>query len=193
MFQFTGFASHTLCIQVWMTPKGPGFPIGRSQDHSLVASSSGHIAGSNVLHRLSTPRHPPCALIDLISPTRSRFQQKTARTEPRQLAHAGLCEPGNPTRYPQPTHTSGVTAANQSDSHSDVRFSILLVVCLHIVTERLKDDAQTTLLHDLSKSVRRSHLQNRVFPCFKAVFGRIKDKGCESRSDFRSEMHSQVD
>ena len=51
---------------------GPGCPIRRSQDHCSVTSFPGHIAGSNVLHRLSTPRHPPCALIRLIIPTRPR-------------------------------------------------------------------------------------------------------------------------
>lgn len=39
-----------------------GFPIRTPPDHSSVASSPGLIAGSNVLHRLLMPRHPPCAL-----------------------------------------------------------------------------------------------------------------------------------
>ncbi len=43
-------------------PYGPGFPIRRSSDHSLVTGSPRHIAGSYVLHRLWTPRHSPCAL-----------------------------------------------------------------------------------------------------------------------------------
>src|ERR1700761_7808204 len=43
----------------------PGFPIRKSSDHSLVADSPRLIAGSNVLHRLLVPRHPPCALINL--------------------------------------------------------------------------------------------------------------------------------
>jgi hypothetical protein len=43
----------------------PGFPIRKSSDHSLVAGSPRLIAGSNVLHRLLVPRHPPCALINL--------------------------------------------------------------------------------------------------------------------------------
>src|SRR5690242_10687761 len=42
-----------------------GFPIRKSPDHCLVADSPGLIAGSNVLHRLLVPRHPPCALINL--------------------------------------------------------------------------------------------------------------------------------
>ena len=55
-------------------PCGPGFPIRTSQDQSSVTSSPGLIAGSNVLHRLSTPRHPPCALSSLTVPTSTRSQ-----------------------------------------------------------------------------------------------------------------------
>ena len=40
-----------------------GCPIRKSQDHSSVTSSPGLIAGSSVLHRLSTPRHPSRALM----------------------------------------------------------------------------------------------------------------------------------
>jgi hypothetical protein len=56
-------------------PYGPGFPIRRSQDQSSVTSSPGLIAGSNVLHRLSTPRHPPCALSSLTDPTSTRSRR----------------------------------------------------------------------------------------------------------------------
>src|SRR5689334_10586997 len=42
-----------------------GFPIRTPPDHSLVANSPGLIAGSNVLHRLLVPRHPPIALSSL--------------------------------------------------------------------------------------------------------------------------------
>jgi hypothetical protein len=45
------------------TPCGVGCPIRKSQDQCSVTSSPGLIAGSNVLLRLSTPRHPPCALL----------------------------------------------------------------------------------------------------------------------------------
>ena len=52
-----------------MTPSGcpvtPGFPIRRSPDQSLFDSSPRHIAAYHVLHRLSTPRHPPCTLSSL--------------------------------------------------------------------------------------------------------------------------------
>src|SRR5271163_4412304 len=55
----------------------PGFPIRKSSDHSLVAGSSRLIAGSNVLHRLLVPRHPPCALINLTLGTTCKTLQKT--------------------------------------------------------------------------------------------------------------------
>ncbi len=43
-------------------PYGMGFPIRKFSHHSLVAGSVRLIAGSYVLHRLLTPRHPPSAL-----------------------------------------------------------------------------------------------------------------------------------
>ena len=59
-----------------MIPRRVGCPIRKSQDHSSVTSSPGHIAGSNVLHRLSTPSHPPCALIGLTTPTNRRDKSR---------------------------------------------------------------------------------------------------------------------
>ena len=63
----------------------PGFPIQKSQDRSLFASSPGLFAGYHVFHRLLTPRHPPCALSSLIIPTCDRpdiiisFRQRQRR------------------------------------------------------------------------------------------------------------------
>ncbi len=75
MFQFPGFASHELYIHSWMTPSGcpvtPGFPIRKSPDQSLFDNSPGHIAAYHVLHRLLTPRHPPCTLYSLTTIMRS--------------------------------------------------------------------------------------------------------------------------
>ena len=44
---------------------GPGCPIRKSQDQSSFDSSPGLIAAYHVLHRLITPRHPPCTLSSL--------------------------------------------------------------------------------------------------------------------------------
>ena len=46
-------------------PVTPGFPIRTSPDQSSFDSSPRLIAACHVLHRLSTPRHPPCALSSL--------------------------------------------------------------------------------------------------------------------------------
>jgi hypothetical protein len=45
--------------------RASGFPIRKSSDQRLFATSPRHIAGYNVLHRLQLPRHPPYALIHL--------------------------------------------------------------------------------------------------------------------------------
>ena len=63
MFQFTRFAS---CTYVFSTGYlSVGFPIRKSSDQSLFASSPKLIAGYHVLRRLSSPRHPPHALSHL--------------------------------------------------------------------------------------------------------------------------------
>ena len=56
-------------------PCGMGCPIRTPSDHSLFTSSPKLFAGYHVLHRLSTPRHPPCAL------TLDRTN-RTPRTDP---------------------------------------------------------------------------------------------------------------
>ena len=45
------------------------FLIRKSRDQRMVSSSPGLIAAAHVLHRLSVPRHPPCALVLLIRRT----------------------------------------------------------------------------------------------------------------------------
>ena len=45
------------------------FLIRKSRDRRMVSSSPGLIAAAHVLHRLSVPRHPPCALVLLIRRT----------------------------------------------------------------------------------------------------------------------------
>jgi hypothetical protein len=48
----------------------PGFPIRKSPLQRSVDSSTRLIAVSHVLHRLLTPRHPPCALHNLTTSQR---------------------------------------------------------------------------------------------------------------------------
>lgn len=60
-----------------------GFPIRTPPDHSLVANSPGLIAGSNVLHRLLMPRHPPCALHSLSQQRQNNTHQPTPQSRGR--------------------------------------------------------------------------------------------------------------
>src|SRR6184192_1336397 len=68
MFQFPGLPSPALFYSGGDTRALPraGFPIRKSPDQRLVSTSPGLIAAAHVLHRLSAPRHPPCALVLLI-------------------------------------------------------------------------------------------------------------------------------
>ena len=77
------------------TPEGVGFPIQRSTDRSLFASSPWLIAGYNVFHRLSMPRHPPYALSSFITPTSNRRNRLPTLSQ----SHApGTINPGDPSR-----------------------------------------------------------------------------------------------
>ncbi len=65
MFQFPGFAPHAYVFSMRYLAGQVGFPIRTSPDHSQFAGSPKLFAGYHVLHRLSSPRHPPYALIHL--------------------------------------------------------------------------------------------------------------------------------
>ena len=69
MFQFPAFAPYGLYIQPQVPPSGcpvtVSFPIRKSRDQRLFDSCPRLIAVCHVLHRLSTPRHPPYTLSSL--------------------------------------------------------------------------------------------------------------------------------
>jgi hypothetical protein len=77
----------------WDDPElpGPGCPIRKSPDQSLLNGSPKLIAASHVLHRLLAPRHPPYALSSLTifaNTTQRKLQllpvfscQRTAQSE----------------------------------------------------------------------------------------------------------------
>ena len=74
MFQFPGLAP----LAQWPASPPVGFPHSGILGLRLMCSSPRLIAAYHALHRLSMPRHPPCALLRLISnsfvsrgPTRS--------------------------------------------------------------------------------------------------------------------------
>ena len=57
---------HTLCIGVWI-PLSGGFPHSEISGSMDICSSPKLFAAYHVFHRLSVPRHPPCALLRLTS------------------------------------------------------------------------------------------------------------------------------
>ena len=64
----------------------PGFPIQKSPGHSSFDNSPELIAVCCVFHRLSAPRHPPCALYSLIiHPTPSEWGRLSC---PKRLNHS---------------------------------------------------------------------------------------------------------
>lgn len=102
-------------------PEGPGFPIQKSSDQSLFASSPRHIAGYNVFRRLLTPSHPPHALSSLITPTCNR----SARPDALATGRASQTFAGTPigTIYTDdPTQVLQLPGA--STSHTLFEFSV---------------------------------------------------------------------
>ena len=66
MFHFPGLARTGLCIQPTVPGLFPGgFPHSETPGSQPVCGSPRLIAAYRVLHRLLTPRHPPCALNSL--------------------------------------------------------------------------------------------------------------------------------
>lgn len=79
----------------------PGFPIRTSSDPRSVGSSPRHIAASYVLHRLSMPRHPPCALKHLQN-TQTKKQKLQKQTRHKALL-ARCSQPLSTKQTPHPT------------------------------------------------------------------------------------------
>ena len=80
MFQFRRFPACTYVFSTrWQSIALPGFPIRKSMDITPICGSPWLIAACRVLHRLSVPRHSPCALYSLTcssqSPLRSVSKQ----------------------------------------------------------------------------------------------------------------------
>ena len=96
MFQFPGFAS---CKQDTLTG---GFPHSEIRGSKIALISPRLIAECHVLHRLSTPRHPPNALLALVpfgKPSHAGENAVAAgksRRNPGTVSHAPSQEIGSP-------------------------------------------------------------------------------------------------
>jgi len=80
----------------------PGCPIRTPTDHSLVTSSPWLFAGSRVLRRLLTPRHPPCALGRLITSTEGRREPHGPKPDCFPPTPRWMCQSPHDTLHPRP-------------------------------------------------------------------------------------------
>jgi hypothetical protein len=86
----------------------PGYPIRTSSDPRSVDNSPRHIAASHVLHRLSMPRHPPCALTHLQTQKPIDFKIAQTNTHPRWGSVFIRCsQPLSNYQTPHPTTKTG--------------------------------------------------------------------------------------
>ena len=77
MFQFRRFPAYAYFVQRTLTEYcSAGFPHSEIPGSMLMCSSPRLIAACHVLHRLSMPRHSPCALISLTSSERRPRRSK---------------------------------------------------------------------------------------------------------------------
>src|SRR5580698_10289192 len=91
----------------------PGFPIRKSSDHSSVDSSPRLIAASYVLHRLSMPRHPPCALKHLQHKKPKMSKNCTSKTH-----NKNCCALDARNHYPQIKHHTPPPSGAETNSPS---------------------------------------------------------------------------
>ena len=92
------------------TSLAPGFPIRTSSDPRSVDSSPRHNAASHVLHRLSVPRHPPCALKHLQHKKPKIFELKNSEIAHQTTKHT----PAKPHKRP---HQSMPTCCLDARNH----------------------------------------------------------------------------
>ena len=80
MFQFPRLSLTILCVQIEVDGYDPIWvaPFGDLRLITPMCSSPQLIAACHVLHRLSVPRHPPCALnIFIFIPPKFAYENKT--------------------------------------------------------------------------------------------------------------------
>ena len=140
MFQFTRLPRPSLCIQLGV--------IREPRDHNLFVSSPKIFADFHALHRLSTPRHPPCALSRLATeipnsfPTRRTRKQRRRESRYSQLLNDITCVTLTPAaRHPQKNYGQRSTLARNhvrtNFKESNSRLSSQPSVTTEVAPDRL--------------------------------------------------------
>ena len=116
----------------------PGFPIRTPSDQRFVDNSPRLNAVSHVLHRLSMPRHPPCALKQQ---THTRITQHTKQNTHKQKTRCSRPLYSSHTPHPPPpTTTNAVTSEMMSHQGSTTPTQL---VCRHHVSPQTPNSAPT--------------------------------------------------
>ena len=155
-----------------------GFPIRKSSDQRSVDSSPRLIAASYVLHRLSMPRHPPCALKNLLTQKpKNKITHFNGHTTTR-AAHPSRCsQPLSNTQTPHPItkmeghHPSNSSVASGPNSVSGGSFAVAHPALAHYRREPLTADTPpigVLFVVLLRKEVIQPHLPVRL-PCYDFV------------------------
>lgn len=137
------------------TSLAPGFPIRTSSDPRSVDSSPRHNAASHVLHRLSVPRHPPCALKHLQHKT-EKYSRKNKKLhyqnkQPPKGSHLFRCsQPLSTNQTPHPTTKDRATP--DPPPHTVARETTGLlpqspIVCLMIPQSSVPTPLLTFVVH----------------------------------------------
>ena len=127
MFQFPGFASCTYVFSTGSLSRG-GLPHSDIRGSTIARISPRLFAACHVLHRLLAPRHPPDALLTLITPHIHRPRAGPSRTpEPQPKASSAPSQSTSTHAQPhnvqsgqqiyQPTHTHTETHTPQQPRH----------------------------------------------------------------------------
>ena len=129
-----------------------GFPIRTSRHHRLVSISTGLIAAAHVLHRLSAPRHPPCALVLLI--------EKNTCVATMEFSRCARADPADEKNRPGPV--------SQNSTALDVEVDVLLGD-LVFRTERIFHQRARSLRSNGSGFPRKEVIQPQLplrLPCY---------------------------
>ena len=127
--------------QLW-----PGFPIRTSSDQRFVDNSPRLNAVSHVLHRLSMPRHPPCALEQQ---THTRITQHTnnqkTHTNKKQDARVHYTVLTHHTHHHQPATTTSQQPVSQPGTTTHTTRINTRIQCRHHVLPQTPNSAPTQL------------------------------------------------
>ena len=103
----------------------PGFPIRTSSDQRFIDNSPRLNAALHVLHRLSMPRHPPCALNNEHTTNHTQQQHKVITTCGRRELHKTQKNRNHTNHTPTTNQQTSVKAVASMQFNARVHYTVL--------------------------------------------------------------------